>query len=68
MIARKDNGGVNKRLFSAEEGQSYCGLGRIKFREFADRIGATKKFGTRVLFDRAIIDRALDACTDMATI
>lgn len=66
MIARQDKGGVNKRLFNADEGQSYCGLGRIKFREFADRIGATKRFGKRVLFDRAIIDRALDSCTDLA--
>ena len=66
MIARVNKGLVNKRLFSAEEGQEYCSLGRLKFREFADRIGATKKFGTRVLFDRAIIDRALDSCTDLA--
>ncbi len=66
MVARVKKGLVDKRLFSAEEGQEYCGLGRLKFRQFADKIGATKKFGTRVLFDRAVIDRALDSCTDLA--
>lgn len=66
MFTRKSIGRVDKRLMNAEEGQSYCGLGRLKFREFADRIGATKKCGTRVLFDKAVIDRALDNCTDLA--
>lgn len=66
MIARKINNGIEKRLLSAEEAQSYCGIGRFTFRKFADKVGATKRFGTRVLFDKAIIDKALDNGMDLA--
>lgn len=66
MNKRKETEGITKRLMNAEEAQSYCGLGRAKFRQFADKIGATKRFGARVVFDKAVIDRALDNCIDLA--
>ncbi len=52
---------TGKRLFSLSEGCIYTGTGRTSFRAFAENIGAVKHFGKRVLFDRKIIDAALDS-------
>lgn len=48
------------RMMSAEQGQKYVGLGRHTFRKWADNIGATRHFGRRVMFDKYVIDKALD--------
>lgn len=53
-----------KRLLSWGEGTAYTGLGRTTFRSWADEIGATRKYGTRVLFDRKVIDEAIDQMTE----
>ena len=34
--------------------------GRTRAREYMDKIGATRRFGKRVLFDKKVIDAALD--------
>lgn len=49
-----------KRLLNLEEVVIYIGLGRVTARKYMDEIGATKKFGKRVLFDKTIIDTALN--------
>ncbi|MBQ7536287.1 MAG: polyprenyl synthetase solanesyl diphosphate synthase [Stomatobaculum sp.] len=49
-----------KRLLNTREMQGYIGQGKDLARRFCDEIGATRKFGSRVLFDREVIDRALD--------
>lgn len=54
-----------KRLLDMDEGAKYCGLGRVTFRKYADAIGATRKIGSRVLFDRLVIDTALDSGAEM---
>lgn len=46
-----------KRLINLEEASAYIGMGRTRTRELMDFIGATKKFGSRVLFDKEIIDK-----------
>lgn len=38
----------------------YLGLGRNKAIEFAKEAGALKRIGRRALYDRAVIDKALD--------
>lgn len=38
----------------------YLGLGRNKAIQFAKESGALKRIGRRALYDREIIDRALD--------
>lgn len=53
-----------KRLLSAEEVAIYTGLGRNTARKFCEEIGAVKRFGRRVLFDKKIIDQVLDQMTD----
>lgn len=49
-----------KRLLNIKEVCSYVGMGRTNVREYMDKIGATRKFGGRVLFDKTVIDAALD--------
>lgn len=49
------------RMLAADQAEQYTGMGRTTFRAWADKIGATRKFGRRVMFDKVVIDRALDA-------
>ena len=58
----RDKGGIEDvRLLTAEQAQRYAGMGRMSLRKWADQIGATRKFGRRVMFDKVVIDKALDA-------
>ena len=50
----------NKRMLGIDEAAEYIGMGKNHTRSWMDEIGATRKFGRRVLFDRRIIDAALD--------
>lgn len=52
---------VAKRLLSEKEAQEYTGLKRGKVREFGEKINCIKHIGRRVLYDRTIIDAALDS-------
>lgn len=51
---------AEKRLLNIKEVSAYIGLGTVRAREYMDEIGAVKKFGRRVLFDKTIIDKAID--------
>lgn len=48
------------RLLTSEGLCEYIGRGKNSARAWADEIGATRKFGKAVRFDRAVIDKALD--------
>lgn len=50
-----------KRMLSVSEMETYTGLGRNAARKFAEDAGALRKYGRRVLIDKAVLDRALDA-------
>lgn len=52
---------IEPRLLSMKELTIYTGLGKTKAREWAESIGAVKKIGTRALYDKQVIDAALDA-------
>lgn len=41
------------------EACEYVGMGRVKFKSWADVIGAVVKRGRRVMFDKKIIDKAI---------
>ena len=56
----------NKRLLNLMEYCEYVGLGPTKGREWAKKIGAMKHIGIRVLFDKVIIDKAIDESHDEA--
>ena len=55
------NTNIEPRLLSMAELKAYTGLGKTKAREWADSIGATRKIGRRALYDKRVIDAALDA-------
>lgn len=48
------------KLLSEKAAMHYVGLGQTYFRRWAKEIGARRKFGKRVLYDRATIDAAID--------
>lgn len=49
-----------KRMLTEKEAQEYIGLKRAKCREFGEQIKCIKRIGRRVLYDKTIIDKALD--------
>ena len=49
-----------KRLLSLPEASEYIGLGKRFGQDWLRSIGAERKIGRRVLFDRVVIDRHLD--------
>lgn len=61
MFAQNVSGDfANKRLLNAKEICIYIGMGKNQARKYMDKIGATRRFGGRVLFDKNVIDKALD--------
>lgn len=61
MNKRIDNQSIEqKRLLSIDEVSTYTGLGKTRARSLMEEIGATVKYGTRVLFDKKVIDAAID--------
>ncbi len=52
------------RMMDIRTACAYINLGTNKGREFLEGIGAKRKVGSRVLYDRKIIDAALDNMTD----
>lgn len=50
----------DKRMLNIKEVCIYTGMGQTRARQYMDTIGATKQFGRRVLFDKNVIDSALD--------
>lgn len=50
----------NKRMLGIDEASQYIGMGRNYTRSLMREIGAERHFGRRVLFDKQIIDQALN--------
>lgn len=50
---------AEKRLLNIEEVCIYTGLGQTNARRYMETIGATRRFGKRVLFDKHVIDKAI---------
>lgn len=50
----------DKRMLTIYEASQYIGLGTRTARKYLEEIGAVRKFGSRVLFDKNVIDQALD--------
>lgn len=61
MNLRKNTADISqKRMLSEKEAQAYLGLGRTKTRELCKEINAVTHIGTRVLYDKVILDKFLD--------
>lgn len=52
---------IVKRMLSHKEAQEYLGLKGVKCREFGESVHAIKRIGKRVLYDRTVLDAALDS-------
>lgn len=62
MRQRTFSGNVDGvRLLSLSEAQMYCGLGRTTTRKWCEEIGAVRRIGSRVLYDRNTIDAAINS-------
>lgn len=61
MLKRERGAYTQRRLLSAPEAADYLGLGKNSARAFAEECGAVLHYGTRVLFDRAALDKAIDS-------
>lgn len=51
------------RLLSVDEGAAYMGIGKTAFKAYAAQIGAVRRFGRRVLYDKNVLDTAIDNMT-----
>lgn len=50
-----------KRLFSIDELAEYLSIGKTRAAHFGKDAGAQRNIGRRVLYDRKLIDKAIDA-------
>lgn len=60
MIAATKRAEISPRLLTEKEAMAYTRMGRTAFRKWADLIGAKRKIGRSLRFDREVIDRAID--------
>ena len=63
-MRKREQADIEVRMMTINEGATYTGRGRTAFRRWADQIGATRRFGRSVRYDKRIIDAALDAMTE----
>lgn len=60
-MRKREQADIDIRMLTVDEGATYSGRGRTAFRAWADQIGATRRFGKSVRYDKRVIDAALDA-------
>ena len=61
MYAKTKIAEFETRMMNIEELAAYIGMGRTKSIEFGERCGAKRKMGKRTLYDKRVVDEALDA-------
>lgn len=57
---KERNAFAGKRLLGIKEFCEYCGIGTCTAREWGKEIGAERRIGRRVLYDRIAIDAEID--------
>ena len=57
---------MEKRLLTEAEAMCFVGLRRTKLRQWAKDVGAVRHIGRRVLYDRVVLDRAVDELSNAA--
>lgn len=50
----------DKRLLNIKEVCTYIGIGQTQARKVMQEIGAVRRFGRRILYDKIVIDTYLD--------
>ena len=66
MRARETGAIENTRMMNLQQGCIYAGMGRTTFTKWCNEIGATRRFGSLIRFDKVVIDRALDSMEQAA--
>lgn len=56
----KQNTFAGKRLLGIKDFCEYCGIGTSTAREWGKEIGAERRIGRRVLYDKTAIDAEID--------
>lgn len=51
----------DKRLLNINEVCTYIGIGQTQARKIMQEIGAVRRFGRRILYDKIVIDTYLDS-------
>ena len=51
----------DKRLLNIKEVCTYIGIGQTQARKTMQEIGAVRRFGRRILYDKIVIDAYLDS-------
>ena len=64
MLKRSTDATMEKRMLDVKELAVYTGQGITRAGQFGKECGAARRFGRRVLYDRKVIDQALDALTN----
>ena len=52
---------IEPRMLTQKQAEVYTGMGRKALNELVNNFGAKRRIGRRVLFDKRVIDEALDA-------
>lgn len=60
-VVAKNYRTVEPRMLNQKQAEEYTGMGRNTLTEFSRQIGARRKIGKKILYDRRIIDAGLDA-------
>lgn len=60
----KDYQEIAPRMLTQKQAEIYTGMGRTVLNSFASDIGARRKIGKKVLYDKRVIDAALDSMTE----
>lgn len=50
----------NKRMLNMHEAAFYTGMGYTNCRKWLEEIGAIRRFGSRVMADKHVVDAAID--------
>ena len=65
---RKRDIDPNARMLGIDQAAAYAGMGTRHFRSWANEIGAVRRYNRRLVYDRKVIDAALDALTPGETL
>lgn len=57
-----ENNITGKRLLNRRELCAYIGMGQSRGVEWAKGVGAAMRIGGRLLFDKCVIDKAIEEC------
>lgn len=52
---------ADARMLTTQQACEYTGMGRTRCTEWCIKVGAMRRFGNMVRFDKHVIDKALDA-------